>query len=136
MLLPCALLDTLLFLSALDVLIAARLLRLHGSLVLILPLLCLGMLRLFVLALLITGVLRLRLFLVGLPLLLGALWLLILNLLLLGALWLTLLLGRLPWLLSVMLARLGLLRRALLLLSMVLLFGFWFLLCERRGSDP
>jgi hypothetical protein len=122
MLLPCALLDSLLFLSALGLSIATLLLSmLLPALVL---LLLLDMLLLLVLVLLL---------LLGM-LLLPVLVLLLLNVLLLFVLVLLLLLSAL-WLLSMLLFGLRLLVLALLLFGMILLFALLPLLCVGRGDS-
>jgi hypothetical protein len=127
MLLPCAVLDTLLFLCALRPFVAPLL----GALlpiVLVLPLLLLGVLLpiVLVLPLLLLGVL-LPIVMVLPLLLLGVLppIVLVLTLLLLGML----------LLLSMLLFGLGLLVLALLLLGMVLLFALLLVLCINRSSD-
>ena len=144
MLLPCALLDTLLSLRALGVFIAPLALGVHLPIVLILSLMSLRVLRL--------------LLLVGLPLLLGALLPIVLVLPLLSLRVLSLLsLGGLPLLLGALLPivlvlpfrllsvlrlllprvlrrGLGLLMLALLLLRMTLLFARLLMLCVHRSG--
>ena len=124
MLLPCALLDSLLFLSALRLFIAALLLSMLLLPALVL-LLLLDMLLLLVLVLLL---------LLGM-LLLPVLVLLLLNMLLLFVLVLLLLLLSALWLLSMLLFGLGLFGLALLLLGMILLFALLPLLCVGRGDS-
>src|SRR5579871_4774055 len=135
MLLPCALLDSLLFLSALGLSIATLLLSmLLPALVL---LLLLDMLLLLVLVLLL---------LLGMLLLPVLVLLLLLGMLLLPVLVLLLLLGMLLlpvlllllsalWLLSMLLFGLRLLVLALLLFGMILLFALLRLLCVGRGDS-
>lgn len=122
MLLPCALVDTLLFLRALGALIA-----------LLLSLSTLLRLLVFVLLLLLSTLLGLLVLV--LLLLLCTLPCLLVLLLLLSPLWLLLLLLCLLLLSSMLLFRLGLLVLALLLCGMVLLFALLLMLSVNRSSE-
>jgi hypothetical protein len=136
MLLPCALLDPLLFLSALRSFVASLLLSTRLPIVLVPPLLLLSVLLPIVLVLPLLSLSMLLLLVLVLPLLLLSVLLpivLVLPLLLLSML-LLLLLG-LPLLLGMLPFGLSLLVLALLLLGMVLLFALLLVLCVSRSSD-
>ena len=133
MLLPGALLDSLLFLSALGLFIAPLLLSM--LLLPVLVLLLLSMLLLSVLVLLLLGMLLLPVLVLLLGMLLLPVLILLLGMLLLFVLVLLLLPLSLLWLLSILLFGLGLFVLALLLFGMVLLFALLPLLCIRRSGD-